>query len=385
MNSRSRLRWTISAERGALAERIGLPSRPAARRHAPAPRQGHDRCCGIPRRRPHRGRIAEQQPSGVSRAKATKRGGHVLFEDSIRRELETRLTLEAELVLAAERNEFELFYQPQVIWRQQPDRRRGLDPLATSGARPGVVGPNSCRWSTPRRSRKDRRLGAGNRLPPGAAWERAGHNIRIGVNLSPSQFAVGRSAEAVAQALAATGLSPTLLELEVTEDILLHDEQGALDIFLTHPGARRPHRVRRFRHRLCKPQLSEEISARRAQDRPDVRARAAANPDDAAIVSSTIGLSKQLGLSVIAEGIENRATADILVEHGLRGGTGLFLRPADAGQRFRSEIPQCRGRRRSRIRTAGVPAPKSRGRRLARPCPVLSFQQGTGTQTWFAR
>jgi EAL domain-containing protein (putative c-di-GMP-specific phosphodiesterase class I) len=38
----------------------------------------------------------------------------VLFEDSIRRELETRLTLEAELALAAERNEFELFYQPQL-------------------------------------------------------------------------------------------------------------------------------------------------------------------------------------------------------------------------------------------------------------------------------
>ena len=50
----------------------------------------------------------------LSRAKATNRGGHVLFEDSIRRELETRLTLEAELALAAERNEFELFYQPQL-------------------------------------------------------------------------------------------------------------------------------------------------------------------------------------------------------------------------------------------------------------------------------
>src|SRR4029078_12191297 len=49
----------------------------------------------------------------LSRAKATSRGGHVLFEDSIRRELETRLTLEAELSLAAERYEFELFYQPQ--------------------------------------------------------------------------------------------------------------------------------------------------------------------------------------------------------------------------------------------------------------------------------
>src|SRR5436309_660229 len=41
----------------------------------------------------------------LSRAKASRRGGHVLFEDSIRRELETRLTLELELALAAERNE----------------------------------------------------------------------------------------------------------------------------------------------------------------------------------------------------------------------------------------------------------------------------------------
>ena len=38
----------------------------------------------------------------------------MLFEDAIRRELETRLTLEAELAVAADRNEFELFYQPQL-------------------------------------------------------------------------------------------------------------------------------------------------------------------------------------------------------------------------------------------------------------------------------
>jgi predicted signal transduction protein with EAL and GGDEF domain len=48
------------------------------------------------------------------RAKAARRGGHVLFDSSIRAELEARLTLEAELVRAAERKEFELFYQPQV-------------------------------------------------------------------------------------------------------------------------------------------------------------------------------------------------------------------------------------------------------------------------------
>ena len=48
------------------------------------------------------------------RAKATSRGGHVAFESAIRQELEARLTLETELAHAVERNEFELFYQPQV-------------------------------------------------------------------------------------------------------------------------------------------------------------------------------------------------------------------------------------------------------------------------------
>ena len=58
-----------------------------------------------------------------------------------------------------------------------------------------------------------------------------------------------------------------------------------------------------------------------------------ANPDDAAIVSSTIGLSKQLGLSVIAEGIENRATADFLVSMGCEEGQGYFFgRPMPADE-----------------------------------------------------
>jgi len=52
-----------------------------------------------------------------------------------------------------------------------------------------------------------------------------------------------------------------------------------------------------------------------------------------AIVSSTIGLSKQLGLSVIAEGIEDRATADFLVKMGCGEGQGYFFgRPMPASE-----------------------------------------------------
>ena len=57
------------------------------------------------------------------------------------------------------------------------------------------------------------------------------------------------------------------------------------------------------------------------------------DPDDAAIVSSTIVLSKQLGLSVIAEGIENRATADLLATMGCEEGQGYFFgRPMPASE-----------------------------------------------------
>jgi EAL domain-containing protein (putative c-di-GMP-specific phosphodiesterase class I) len=56
-----------------------------------------------------------------------------------------------------------------------------------------------------------------------------------------------------------------------------------------------------------------------------------ADSDDAAIVGSTIGLSRQLGLTVIAEGIETRATADLLMSMGCEQGQGYFFgRPMPA-------------------------------------------------------
>jgi diguanylate cyclase (GGDEF)-like protein/PAS domain S-box-containing protein len=268
----------------------------------------------------------------LSRAKATRRGGYLLFEDSIRRELETRLTLEAELALAAERNEFELFYQPQlhladgsligaealIRWRHPV---RGL--VSPAEFMPVVntspISDRIAEWVLHTACTK------------AAEWERAGHKLRIGVNLSPSQFQPGDLATSVAHALTRSGLSPTSLELEVTEDILLHDEQGALDTFL---------KIQELGVRIVFDDFGTGFASLSYLkkfpldglkiDRSFVFGLLA-NPDDAAIVSSTIGLSKQLGLSVIAEGIENRATADFLVSMGCEEGQGYFFgRPVPA-------------------------------------------------------
>ena len=169
----------------------------------------------------------------LSRAKATNRGGHVLFADSIRRELETRLTLEAELALAAERSEFELFYQPQL--HLADGRLIGAEALIR-WRHPvrGLVSPGEFMpvVNTSPISERIAEWVLETACAKAAAWERAGQKLRMGVNLSPSQFRSGDLANSVAQALARTGLSPTSLELEVTEDILLHDEQAALSTFL---------------------------------------------------------------------------------------------------------------------------------------------------------
>jgi diguanylate cyclase (GGDEF)-like protein/PAS domain S-box-containing protein len=262
----------------------------------------------------------------LSRAKATRRGGHVLFEDAIRRELETRLTLEAELAVAADRNQFELFYQPQlhlgdgsligaealIRWRHPV---RGL--VSPAEFMPVVnTSPISERiadWVLE------------TACAQAAAWERAGRKLRIGVNLSPSQLQSGDLADSVARVLARTGLTATSLELEVTEDILLHDEQGVLDTFL---------KIQALGVRIVFDDFGTGYASLSYLkkfpldglkiDRSFVFGLLG-NPDDAAIVSSTVGLSKQLGLSVIAEGIENRATADLLASMGCEEGQGYFF------------------------------------------------------------
>ena len=295
---------------------------------------------------PSGGRSADELLSNshmaLSRAKATRRGGHVMFEDNIRRELETRLTLEAELTQAAERGEFELFYQPQL--HLADGRLIGAEALIR-WRHPvrGLVSPGEFMpvVNTSPISERIAEWVLLTACAKAAAWERAGHRLRIGVNLSPSQFRSGDLAASVAQALARTNLSPTSLELEVTEDILLHDEQGALNTFL---------KIQELGVRIVFDDFGTgfaSLSYLKKFPLDGLKIDSSfvfgllANPDDAAIVSSTIGLSRQLGLSVIAEGIENRATADFLVGMGCEEGQGYFFgrpMPADEfGAKFLAE------------------------------------------------
>ncbi|MBH5400873.1 EAL domain-containing protein [Bradyrhizobium sp. CNPSo 4010] len=279
----------------------------------------------------------------LSRAKATRRGSHVVFEAAIRQELEHRLTLEGELALAADRGEFELFYQPQVHlidgslvgaealirWRH-PVRGYVSPAEFMPVVNTSALSERIAKWVMETACRQAR------------AWELSGNDVRVAINLSPSQLQSGDLAHSVAALLDETGLTPSLLEIEVTEDILLHDERRVLEMFK---------RIQELGVRI----LFDDFGTGYASlsylkkfpldglkiDRSFVFGLLS-NSDDAAIVGSTIGLSKQLGLTVVAEGIENRATADLLVSMGCEEGQGYFFgrpMPAEAFEKqFLAEL-----------------------------------------------
>lgn len=250
----------------------------------------------------------------------------VFYEARFRKEITDRLRTEVELVRALRLHEFELFYQPQVSladrrvigaealirWRHP---ERGLVPpiqfmpvvnaSAISNQVAGWVLSTACRQ--------------------GAAWAKAGHGIRIGVNLSPSQFSSGDLLVEVAAVLEASGLPPSLLELEVTEDILLEDKAAVLSIVrgLQALGVRLVFDDFGTGYGSLSYLKTFPLDGLKI-DRSFVR-ELMLDASDAAIVGSTIELGKRLGLSVIAEGIEDNATAELLNEMGCKEGQGYYF------------------------------------------------------------
>ncbi|MEP7029579.1 MAG: EAL domain-containing protein [Pseudolabrys sp.] len=267
-------------------------------------------------------------------AKAAGRGRAVFFHRSIRDELEQRLALEVDLERALERGEFELYYQPQVNlkdgslagaealirWRHS---HRGLvlpkDFISTVNS--SAFSNDVALWVMDTACRQ------------GKAWQQSGHGIRIGVNLSASQFQTGDLSATVAGVLGNTGLSPSLLELEVTESILLEDDERALEIFGRIQSLGVHIAFDDFGTGFASLTYLKKFPLDRLKiDQSFVR-KLTADSDDMAIVGATIGLGKQLGMSVIAEGIEDAATADLLASRGCEEGQGYhFGRPMPADE-----------------------------------------------------
>ncbi len=260
------------------------------------------------------------------RAKASGRGRHVVFEHAIRDEVEQRASLEAELKNAVELGQLELFYQPQV----------SLDDGRLVGAEALI------RWRHPTRGlvRPDDFMAFANASPvsdriaswvlssackQGGQWQKSGYEVRIGVNLAPSQLQSTDLPASVASILDEAAFSPRLLELEVTENILLEDAEAAQDTFSRIQALGVSLAFDDFGTGYASLAYLRKFPLNRLKiDKSFVRDILLC-ADDAAIVRATISLSKSLGLSVIAEGIEDGASVELLRSMGCGEGQGYYF------------------------------------------------------------
>lgn len=259
-------------------------------------------------------------------AKATTANGPVAFAADMRSRVERHEGLEGELRLALDRGEFELFYQPQVDLGT--GRVVGAEALIRwRHSERGLVSPGEFMPVVNASSLSERVaawvLEEGCRQA--ALWQRSGTPIRVGINLSQSQFVAGDLAGDVRSLLARFDLRPDLVELEVTEEIILDRASAAQDVL---------HALRAQGVKIAFDDFGTgygSLTYLKAFpldtikiDQSFVR-NLTPGSDDAAIVRATIGLGHALGLSVIAEGIESDEISEMLAFEGCDEGQGYFF------------------------------------------------------------
>lgn len=258
-------------------------------------------------------------------AKKTCCGEYMPYQYSYTQELEKRRELETELRRAFKNNEFELFYQPQMS--------------LCDGALDGVEA--LIRWRHPERGLippgefLEALLGCNLSTPVGTwvmktaciqakKWQQDGHRIRMGVNLSPSQFRSDLPAT-VRSILAETRVNPGLLELEVTENILLHENSRAeallqelrdIGVSIAFDDFGTGYASLSYLKRFPLDRLKIDRSFVRDLER---------DQKSLAIVTGIVDLARRLGLSTIAEGIEDRHCAELLAKIGCSHGQGFYF------------------------------------------------------------
>jgi diguanylate cyclase (GGDEF)-like protein/PAS domain S-box-containing protein len=262
-------------------------------------------------------------------AKHEGRNGLRFFSEELSRAAQERRAIEAGLRHAIERDEFFLCYQPQL-----------------NLAYGGTVGVEALvRW----------RNAAGEIVPParfipvaeqtgqilaigewvlraacrqGKVWHQAGYNhLLMAVNLSPCQFRQDDLLQRVGQVLAETRFPAEALELEITEGVLMENPARAERILIALREMGISVSVDDFGTGYSSLAYLKRFPLDRLKiDRSFVR-DCCYSRHDSAIVDAVIGLARNLGLGVIAEGVESADQLAFLRKQGCDEVQGFYLSP----------------------------------------------------------
>jgi len=162
-------------------------------------------------------------------------------------------------------------------------------------------------------------------------WRRDGLDLTVAVNVSVSNLLDARFAETVKALLDDSGIAPSRLTLEITESVVMADPVRALDILARLGELGVGLSLDDFGIGYSSLALLKRLPVQELKiDRSFVMSMAA-DGNDAAIVRLAVQLAHNLGLHVVAEGVETADVWDQLTEMGCQHGQGYYLsRPLPA-------------------------------------------------------
>lgn len=273
---------------------------------------------------------------------AVKNGRGVLrcFRPEMSERASARRLLELDLRKAVLLGEFELFYQPQFAI----DGRRltGFEALLRwNHPTRGIVSPLEF---VPVAEETGQIVEIGDWVLHTAAAEASSwpEHISVAVNVSPVQFRTRQLAASVEAALARSGLAPGRLEIEITEGVLLTDEEANLGILDTIQKLGVGIALDDFGTGYASLAYLKRFPFDKIKiDKSFVREMMSSTDSDA-IVASIVSLGQMLGMMTIAEGVETNEEMTRIRAHGCKAVQGYltgrpmtsrdarrFLAPAD--------------------------------------------------------
>lgn len=252
--------------------------------------------------------------SAMYQAKEQGRDGYQFYTAELNQLAERRFLLEHGLRSALEQNEFELYFQPQL--RADTGQLSGAEALLRWFPASGSVSPTEFIPLL-----EDLRLinpvgqwVLENACSAAAQWQRTTlAGVRVAVNLSVHQLRQPDFVDSLQDILSRTGLAPALLEIEVTESVLLDDRGGTAALLaLNELGVRVA--IDDFGTGYSSLSYLKQFSVNILKLDQTFVHDLTIDPDDEAIASAVISLAHALGMTVTAEGVETLSQEKFLKE-----------------------------------------------------------------------
>ena len=265
-------------------------------------------------------------------AKDSGRANFQFFTQHMNVAAQQRLSLENALRRALEAREFEVVYQPVFDLRDRSIT--GFEALVRWNAPDGTVVPPAQFIHAAEESGLIVPIGEfvlREALRQARHWQSPGRPVKIAVNVSANQLSRASYVERLSRAVSEAGISASLVELEVTEGVIIEgageardaiDQVAALGVSIAIDDFGTGYSGLAYLKRL--PIDTVKIDQSFVRD-------LTVDPDDAAIVTAIVAMARSLGVEVVAEGVETEEQLAELKRLGCHRAQGYLLaRPMSA-------------------------------------------------------